>query len=890
MTKKGEKAISDSSVEDDFPLHFSEWLKCRRQELDLTQEQLAQRASCSIFAIRKIESGERRPSRQLARILAQSLQIPTENQPTFIQIARGEMSMERLASLARPSHDSQPVLNLPRSLTPFIGREPELSALGGLLCDPQCLLLTIVGPGGIGKTRLAIEAANQYKDRFPDGIWFVPLAALNSPTLIVSTIAEVVNFQFSDPTNHQAQLLRYFSAKKLLLILDNVEHLLDGAGMFTEILNTCPQVKLLVTSRGRLNLLSEWVFEVQGLPVPPNDQVEQFEAYSSVALFLQGARRVRTGFELREEERQWVRKICQTMEGMPLGIELSAAWVGPLSCEEIAKEIERNLDFLTVSMRDLPERHRSMRATLDYSWKLLNDEEKSSFSRLSVFQGPFMREATEEICGANITVLSSLRNKSLLYRTDQGYFSLHELVRQYAELKLTEDPSEQEMVKDRHATYYVHCLAEWEKALKSSRQSETFNEMAQVINNLSRGWQRMVTSFRLQTLKNGQFRPDLFHRSLYSLSLFYEMHHRSLEAITLFKGSVAYLKSMQDVFEKTEDRTTFYSILGHLTAYLGLHYFYIPENEQGRAYLEEAIQLLEKGQSRLLRAQARVILGSAYARQGQLDECATLLEESREIFRKEGDRWWYLLSNINIASAYISIGKLNESEALLQEGLELLEPGDLRLGMPLRVHYAYLLNLKKEFAKAELLMQENIQLSHQYGNFVFLDRTASTLFELGRLALDTQRIELAEEYIQKSIKTVKESGQLPDLTRQRLYLGKCFAARQDLPAARDQFRQVIKIGQELDIPHMIYWGLVSIASTYKEDGQTEKALKISLALRYYPIQDIRIKGEGDCLLTHLQAELPQWQVDAIMEQVDSKVSPNLAGANALAYALEHVTE
>jgi tetratricopeptide (TPR) repeat protein len=207
--------------------------------------------------------------------------------------------------------------------------------------------------------------------------------------------------------------------------------------------------------------------------------------------------------------------------------------------------------------------------------------------------------------------------------------------------------------------------------------------------------------------------------------------------------------------------------------------------------------------------------------------------------------------------------------------------------MPLRVHYAHLLNLKKEFAKAERLMQENLQLSYQYGT---LDQTSSTLFELGRLALATQRIELAEEHIQKSITIMKESGQVVYLTMRRLYLGKCFAARQDLPAARHQFQQVIKIGQEIDEPHMMYWGLVCIAGICKEEGQTEKALEISLALRHFPIQHIRIKGEGERLLADLRAELPQWQVETAMKQVDSKFSPDPAGMNALAYAMERVME
>lgn len=300
-----------------------------------------------------------------------------------------------------------------------------------MLCDPQCLLLTIVGPGGIGKTRLAIEVANQYKERFPDGVWFVPLAALNSPALLVPAIASALHFRFQDPTDPQMQLLRYLCAKKLLLILDNAEHLLDGVGLFTEILKYCPQVKLLVTSRERINLLSEWVFEVQGLPVPASDREEQFASYSAVALFVQSARRVRAGFELREEDRHYVLKICQILEGTPHGIELAAAWVELLSCEEIAIEIEHNIDFLSVSMRDLPERHRSIRAVFDHSWKMLTVDEQQVMCQLSIFQGGFQRQAAEQVAGASLSILSALVNRTLLRRVAPGRYDIHELIRKY---------------------------------------------------------------------------------------------------------------------------------------------------------------------------------------------------------------------------------------------------------------------------------------------------------------------------------------------------------------------------------------------------------------------------------------------------------------------------
>jgi transcriptional regulator with XRE-family HTH domain len=428
--------------ETELPEYFGDWLKLRRNELDLTQAELAQRAGCSVPALRKIESGDRRPSKQLAGLLAKSLEIPTEDQTTFIRVARGESNIERLPppTYATPSANKATIKtsrspgNLPSMLNPFIGRELELTALGQLLCDPRCRLLTLTGPGGIGKTRLAIEVARCHKDLFPDGIWLIPLTPLNSSEYLIPTIADALNFKCHGLTNPRGNLINYLSNRQTLLVMDNAEHLADSGELFAEILAKSPQVKILVTSRERLNLLSEWVFEIQGLPVPPIEQVAKCEDYSAVALFLQSARRIKADFSLRDDERQWVVRICHLLEGLPLGIELSAAWVGMLSCEEIAKEIESNIDFLVVSMHDLPERHRSLRATLDHSWRLLSPDEKSILSRLSIFQGSFRREAAEVICDASLTILSSLMSKSLLRRTDRDRYDLHELIRRYAAL------------------------------------------------------------------------------------------------------------------------------------------------------------------------------------------------------------------------------------------------------------------------------------------------------------------------------------------------------------------------------------------------------------------------------------------------------------------------
>jgi predicted ATPase/transcriptional regulator with XRE-family HTH domain len=889
MAIKDAKGTTHPIDDEGFPLFFSDWIKHHRQELGLTQEQLAQRACCSVHAIRKIELGERRPSRQLADLLANALALPPEHHPIFIQVARGERGLDSLPSFL-PGAPSQPVdqpipppTNLPRMLTPFIGREPELTALNQLLGKPDCSLLTLIGQGGIGKTRLAIEAAHHAVDLFPDGVWFIPLVSLNSPALLVPAIAEALDFKFQDPSNPQAQLLRYLRTKKTLLVLDNAEHLLDGVGMFTEILEGCPQVKLLVTSRERLNLLSEWVFEIQGLPVPASDQVEKIEDFSSVALFLQSARRVQAGFEIRESDRKWVLRICRAMEGMPLGIELSAAWVGMLSCEQIARRIEQGLDFLSGSMRDLPERHRSLRATLDHSWKLLNFEEQLILSRLSVFRGSFSLEAAQEICGASLVLLSSLRNKCLLYRTEQELYHLHEIIRQYSERKLAEDPAENEGVKDRHAAYYVQCLAKWEKALQSSKQLETFDEIAQVIDDLTQGWRHRMTKCRAGI--GGQSNPEMFHSALFSISLFYEMRCRSLEAIDLFKESVDYLKSVQAEFEGTADYSRFISVLGHITAYLGLHHFYTFKYEKGCEYLNEAIQLLDNSQSRVEKAQAQVMLASFCVARGQLNDSATHLEQSREVFREEGVKWWYALSTAHLASILTNAGKLQESEALFQQAFQLVEPGDFRTEIPLRISFVYLLISKGDYERAEQSLRENLQLSSSFGNIRF---TASVLRELGKVALATQRIELAIECLQRSIHLLTELGETNGLAAHRIYLGKGLAARSDFPAARDQFRQAIKIGHDMDQIQWVTFGLVNIARTYLMEGQIEKALELSLLLKHFPSSIIKeIEEERIQFLADLQAALPEGRMEAAMEQINSCASQEQARASVLAYVQEH---
>ena len=427
---------------------FGEWLKQRRERLRLTQRELALTVHCSVPMIKKIEGDERHPSPELAELLAISLKIPESEQAIFVEVARGERPVDVLwlvqdEAAAAPSPFHAPI-PLPGVATPFVGREDELQAIGERLTQPNCRLLTLVGPGGVGKTRLALAAARAQQPAFVDGVAFVSLAAVTDANLIPDEVARSLRLTLTAAPAEQ--VLAYLRRRNMLLILDNCEQLEGDLSWLSDLLNHAPGVKLLASSRERLHLTEEWVYAVPGLGLA-----------QAVDLFAGTAQRVKQDFDV-QAEKIAVTSICQLVENLPLAVELAASWTPFMACAQIADHIQRDINILATDVRNIPDRHRSIQAVFDHSWNLLSTPEQNALMRLSVFRGGWGAEEALSVAVADLRLLRWLVDKSLVRVGENGRYDLHELIRQYASQKLGQSGDEAE-TRQRHFDAYLSLAA-----------------------------------------------------------------------------------------------------------------------------------------------------------------------------------------------------------------------------------------------------------------------------------------------------------------------------------------------------------------------------------------------------------------------------------------------
>lgn len=770
--------------------------------------------------------------------------------------------------------------NLPSQTAPFVGREEELAEMGKLLEDPACRLLTLVGPGGTGKTRLALQAAAEKIESFSHGVYFVSLDSVRTVEFLPFAIADMIKFTFYSRENPEVQLLNYLREKEMLLLLDNFEHLLEGTALLASILQQAPKVKFLVTSRERLNLQEEWVLDLQGLKLPKEGSVDGVENSSAVQFFVQSAQRVQAGFSLLDEDKPHVLRICQLVEGMPLGIELAAAWIRMLPCREIAREIEQNLDFLATKLRNVQERHRSIRAVFEHSWKLLSELERDAFRKLSVFQGGFAREAAQQVTGTTLPTLSSLIDKSLLRVSSTGRHIAHELLRQYSEEKLQEDPPLHEQIYEKHCTCYAEFLHQREEGIKRAEQKEALEAIHEEFENIQASWSWAIDHAKTEALE----------KALSSLHLFYDRRSRFQEGVAAFEKAIAALRGKGESTNSSREKI----LLGKLLSRQGMLCHRLGRYERARSSSEESVPLVSQGGDLGERALSLNNLGSVAESLGNYAEAKKLYQESLALRREISDRWAIALSLNNLGNLAYRLGEYLEARKLYQESLAIKrEIGDGKgtapslnnlgnvatvlgeyreakqlyqesiaikrelgdqwgLGLSLN-NLGLVLDALKEYSEAQALYQESLAISREIGDRKGI---ASSLSNLGNAASALGAYAKAKQLYEESLALRKEIGDRLGMAYTLGSLGEVALGMEDNSAAKNYLREALKMSMEIQAIPAILEGLRATAALFAKTEESERAMELLALVLHHPAGLKDSKEKAEALLVKLQFELP----------------------------------
>ncbi|MDJ0754455.1 MAG: tetratricopeptide repeat protein [Ardenticatenaceae bacterium] len=738
----------------------------RQLELEPWREE-AHRQVMEILAQRGERSAALAQYEVCCRILAEEFEAEPTEETTILY--------ERIRLVTVGRH------NLPGQPTAFIGREEELAEVIKLLEDPECRLLTIVGPGGIGKTRLALEAAATRIDTFLEGVHFVSLVPVESTAFLASAVADTLRLSFSENQNPQEQLLDYLHEKELLLLLDNFEHLLEGTDFLVEILKKSPKVKLLITSRERLNLSWEWCYELGGLRIPAEQTEYIPEEYSAVQLFQQAAGRVRKRFALSAGDKPAVTQICQLVEGMPLGIELAAAWVGTHSCEEIAREVSQNISFLQISLQDIPTRHQSLRATFEHSWNLLSPSEKQCFVKLSTFQRGFQHAAAEKVTGASRFVLKSLVDKSLLRFVPPGRYEIHELLRQYAAERLAKAPELLTAVRDQHCRYYTTFLQNWAANLNGPGAVEAQAAIKTEIENVRSAWGWAVTQNRVQEIQRG----------LDSLARYYLLAGPFQEGAMLILRTVKGMRNrMNQLDEPTpEDQNLLSRLLIEQAKFLNIS----ADFNQAIATIKEAIELAQGNQKVDLEAAGFLQWGHTLIKQGHYDEARHKLEQALTLSRSSSQVEVDTLRDLGIA--YFNQGRYRKAKTYYEQALTIYcaigdKQGEAGVLRSLGVVAWFQGNISQASAFLEQALAIFQKLGDQHG-------MALQLHNLGRIRLEQGSYPQARNYFDQALHIFRQIGDRQNASWALLNLGRVNLYQGDYDRAADICNQALDIFRQI---------------------------------------------------------------------------------------------
>jgi len=778
-----------------------------------------------------------------------------------------------------PSPSTTPPVphNLPEQLTSFIGREMELSKIYNALESPTCRLISLVGLGGVGKTRLAIQSARMNLRLFPNGVYFIPPDAAQTNSTLCDLIGQIVGLVPGAQKDMAELLLDYLRPRRVLIILDDFEHRIDGKDQVLEILHEAPNVKILLTTRERLRFQAECLVEVNGLPYParitdapdgsrfrtlaqPADalnlmferasQLRPVETGGSFLDLVNARHRLPSIYDPKEVEAAL--RICQMVDGLPLGIELAASWAHEYSFAQIAEEVQRNLEFLQNSLHDMPERHHSLLASFEHSWDLLSESECEVFSKLAVFPGTFSAKAAQEIAGAAPPWILRLEDKSLVRQVGYGRYVLHPLLRQYAGQKLRQYSRKiVDLTLQQHAHFFCSFMKDLELDLKGFRQAEALNEIDTELENIYAAWDWAIEHNAYHLIEQASF----------GMLLFFESRSRWQEGEVRFRSALEGVKAQAASAALSR-------VKAYISAGLGWFCCRLTRFQEAEKLIHNSLQILDEQDINFGRIFAHFALGFLYIWMSRFNEAWLHLSTSLSLSERSGESWGLAWSREFLAEIAFESGQTGFNQEPFLETLALFErAGELR-GSSRALNYLGNIALAQtRFSEARTYFEKLLANVERLGD---VWGAAGGYSKLGQLAAARDDYDQAWRLHQRSLAMLQKMGDQRRTAYAMRELAEVAVALNKRVEAVDFFQQALEIAARAQSTPLIQDVLTGIATVMFRGTQKELAAELLGLVLTEPIGDKLTANRAGRLWDEMKASLPVEVIERVRAQSTRK--------------------